>query len=32
MLYIPCISVILLPASEFGWKKTLAVSGTEIVG
>ncbi len=31
MLYIPCISVILVLASEFGWKKALAISVTEIV-
>jgi ferrous iron transport protein B len=31
MLYIPCISVILVLASEFGWKKALAISATEIV-
>ena len=31
MLYIPCISVILVLASEFGWKRSLAISFTEIV-
>lgn len=31
MIYIPCISVILVLASEFGWKRALAVSATEIV-
>ena len=31
MLYIPCISVILVLASEFGWRKALAISVTEIV-
>ena len=31
MLYIPCISVILVLASEFGWKKALAISATEII-
>jgi ferrous iron transport protein B len=31
MLYIPCIAVILVLASEFGWKKALAISATEIV-
>jgi ferrous iron transport protein B len=31
MLYIPCISVILVLASEFGWKKALAIHATEIV-
>jgi ferrous iron transport protein B len=31
MLYIPCISVILVLASEFGWKKALAISAAEIV-
>lgn len=31
MLYIPCISVILVLASEFGWKKALALSATEII-
>jgi ferrous iron transport protein B len=31
MLYIPCISVILVLASEFGWKRALAISATEIV-
>ncbi|PKL59421.1 MAG: ferrous iron transport protein B, partial [Methanomicrobiales archaeon HGW-Methanomicrobiales-4] len=30
MLYIPCISVILVLASEFGWKKALAISVSEI--
>ena len=31
MLYIPCISVILVLASEFGWKRAFAISITEIV-
>ena len=31
MLYIPCISVILVLASEFGWKKALSISVAEIV-
>jgi ferrous iron transport protein B len=31
MLYIPCISVILVLASEFSWKKALAISATEII-
>jgi ferrous iron transport protein B len=31
MLYIPCISVILVLASEFGWRKALAISVTEII-
>ena len=31
MLYIPCISVILVLASEFGWKRALAISATEII-
>jgi len=31
MLYIPCISVILVLASEFGWRKALAISATEII-
>ena len=31
MLYIPCISVIFVLASEFGWKRSLAISFTEIV-
>ena len=31
MLYIPCISVILVLASEFGWKKALTISVSEIV-
>ncbi|MCX6684380.1 MAG: ferrous iron transport protein B [Methanoregula sp.] len=31
MLYIPCISVILVLASEFGWKKALAISVAEII-
>jgi ferrous iron transport protein B len=30
MLYIPCISVILVLGSEFGWKKALAISAAEI--
>ena len=31
MLYIPCISVILVLASEFGWKRALAISALEVV-
>jgi ferrous iron transport protein B len=31
MLYIPCISVILVLASEFGWKKALAISAFEVI-
>jgi ferrous iron transport protein B len=31
MLYIPCISVILVLAAEFGWKRALEISVTEIV-
>jgi ferrous iron transport protein B len=31
MLYIPCISVILVLASEFGWNKALAISAAEVV-
>jgi ferrous iron transport protein B len=31
MLYIPCISVILVLASEFGWRKALGISVSEIV-
>jgi len=31
MLYIPCIAVILVLASVFGWKKALAICATEIV-
>lgn len=31
MFYIPCISVILVLASEFGWKKALGISASEIV-
>jgi ferrous iron transport protein B len=31
MLYIPCIAVILVLASEFGWKKALTICVTEIV-
>jgi ferrous iron transport protein B len=31
MFYIPCISAILVLASEFGWKKALAISVSEIV-
>ena len=30
MLYIPCISVILVLASEFGWRKALGISVAEI--
>ena len=32
MIYIPCISVILALASEFGWKKTAAIAVVEIAG
>ncbi|MDD5024039.1 MAG: DUF5320 family protein [Methanoregula sp.] len=31
ILYIPCISVILVLASEFGWKKAHAISALEVV-
>jgi len=31
MIYIPCISVILALASEFGWKKSLAITAVEVV-
>jgi ferrous iron transport protein B len=31
MIYIPCISVILALASEFGWKKSLAITLVEVV-
>ena len=31
MLYIPCISVILVLASEFGWRKALGIPIAEIV-
>jgi ferrous iron transport protein B len=31
MLYIPCIAVILVLTSEFGWKKALTICVTEIV-
>jgi Fe2+ transport system protein B len=31
MLYIPCISVILVLASKFGWRKALAISISEII-
>jgi ferrous iron transport protein B len=31
MLYIPCISVIIVLASEFGWKKSLAISVIEVI-
>ncbi len=31
MLYIPCISVILVLGSEFGWKKALTITAAEIV-
>lgn len=31
MLYIPCISVILVLASEFGWRKAFAISAAEII-
>lgn len=30
MLYIPCISAIFALASEFGWRRALAITGTEI--
>jgi ferrous iron transport protein B len=31
MLYIPCVSTIVVLASEFGWKRTLAITVTETV-
>lgn len=31
MLYIPCISVILVLASEFGWRRALGISASEII-
>jgi ferrous iron transport protein B len=31
MLYIPCISVILVLASEFGWRRSLTISAAEVV-
>ncbi len=31
MLYIPCLATILVLASEFGWKRALAISATEII-
>jgi ferrous iron transport protein B len=31
MLYVPCISVIIVLASEFGWKKSLAISVIEVI-
>lgn len=31
MLYIPCISVILVLGAEFGWKKALSISAAEII-
>jgi ferrous iron transport protein B len=31
MIYIPCISTILALASEFGWKKALAITAAEVV-
>jgi ferrous iron transport protein B len=31
MIYIPCISVILVLASEFGWRRALAISLSEII-
>jgi len=31
MLYIPCISVIVVLASEFGWKRSLTISAAEII-
>jgi ferrous iron transport protein B len=31
MLYIPCISVILVLASEFGWKRSLEISLIEVI-
>ena len=31
MLYIPCISVILVLTSEFGWRKALGISVSEII-
>jgi len=32
MIYIPCISVIIALASEFGWRKSLAISLVEVAG
>ncbi|MFA5332090.1 MAG: ferrous iron transport protein B [Methanoregula sp.] len=31
MIYIPCISVIIALGSEFGWKKALAITVTEVI-
>lgn len=31
MLYIPCISTILVLASEFGWRESLSITGIEVV-
>ena len=31
MLYIPCISVIIVLASEFGWRRSLTISAAEVV-
>lgn len=31
MFYIPCISVILVLASEFGWRRALGISASEII-
>lgn len=31
MLYIPCLATILVLASEFGWRRALAISATEII-
>lgn len=31
MLYIPCISVILVLASEFGWRRALMISAAEVL-
>jgi len=31
MLYIPCISVILVLASEFGWRRALTISAAEVL-
>lgn len=30
MIYIPCISVVIALAKEFGWRRSLIISGTEI--
>jgi len=31
MLYVPCLAAILVLASEFGWKRALAISAAEII-